>query len=82
MSEFRKEEKAVAGTCCCILEMVGPGAQEVLIIHGIQTSGLCSDKQGLMCTRETTDTHVWGDLISNSFHAVKHSGPRGSDGMI
>lgn len=25
---------------------------------------------------------IWGALISNSFHAVKHSSPRVSDGII
>lgn len=60
------------------LEMVGPELQRVLIIHGIWSCDLCSNKWLDLYQGKS----IWGDLISNSFHAVKHSNSRVSDGII
>lgn len=82
MPEFRREEKEATGPCRCTFERLGPGTPMVCIIHGMWIHDLRPHKQGLVGARETTETYIWGDVISNSSHAVKHSCPGGSDGTI
>lgn len=50
VSELRREDNEVAGTCW-YLKMIGPEPQMVLIVHEILPRDLCLNKQGLICAR-------------------------------
>ena len=76
--EFRRDDNVVASTCW-YSKIVEPEPQNTFDYSWDLAMHPLLKQTGLDLWEGKS---IWGDLISNSFHAVKHSSPRVSDGII